>query len=61
VTARPGDRVQAHPATDSWMMGDRWGSVAKVGPKRVHVNMERSGRLRRFAPENLLDSEGNEI
>jgi len=25
-----GDRVQLHPATDRWMMGDRFGEVVQV-------------------------------
>lgn len=49
-----GDRVQAHPATDAWMRGDRYGAVESVGRKRVHVRMDRSGRILRFAPENLV-------
>src|SRR5215831_12261189 len=47
-------RVESHPATDAWIMGDRYGTVVKVGRKLVHVKMDRSGRVRRFAPRNLL-------
>lgn len=51
---RPGDRVMAHPATDAWMQGDRYGVVAKISPRAtVLVRMDRSKRLRRFLPENL--------
>jgi hypothetical protein len=39
-----GKRVELHPATDAWMMGDRYGEVVKVGTKYVHVKMDRSGR-----------------
>jgi len=48
-----GTRVQAHPATDAWMRGDRFGTVAAVGRKLVHVRMERSGRVLRFGPDLL--------
>lgn len=49
------DRVQAHPATDTWMRGDRYGVVEKIGRKYVHVRMDRSGRTLRFLPVNLLE------
>lgn len=50
-----GDRVQAHPGTDTWMMGDRFGTVSKLGRKYIHVKMDRSGRTIRFTPDNLLE------
>lgn len=49
-----GQRVEVHPATDAWWMGDRFGTVAKLGRKWVHVAMDRSGRTRKFSPEHLL-------
>jgi hypothetical protein len=49
-----GERVEAHPATDAWMMGDRYGTVHKIGHKYVHVLMDRSGRVRFFTPKNLM-------
>ena len=49
-----GDRVQSHPATDAWMQGDRYGEVVKIGHSYVHVKMDRSEKVRRFAPENLI-------
>lgn len=52
---RIGDRVQLHPATDAWMMGDRFGTVVKIGRKLVHVLMVRSGKVRRVAPGNICD------
>lgn len=52
---KPGDRVQTHPATDTWMMGDRYGVITKVGTKLVYVKMDRSGRTIRFHPRNLLN------
>lgn len=45
-----GDRVELHPATDAWMMGDRYGDVVKVGAKLVHVRMDRSGKVRKLTP-----------
>ena len=51
---RKDQRVQLHPATDRWMMGDRFGAVAKVGRVKVHVKLDRSGRTIAFAPENVL-------
>jgi hypothetical protein len=49
-----GERVEAHPATDSWMSGDRFGTVEKIGRKYIHVKMDRSGRIRKFTPNNVL-------
>ena len=42
-----GERVELHPATDAWMMGDRFGNVTHIGRKLVHVKMDRSGLVRR--------------
>lgn len=39
-----GDRVMAHPATDLWMSGDRYGTVVRIGRKWHSVKMDRSGR-----------------
>lgn len=44
-----GDFVHAMPHTDSWMRGDRNGTVVTIGYKWVTVRMARSGSLRRFA------------
>jgi hypothetical protein len=49
-----GERVQSHPATDRWMMGDRFGSVVKIGSRLVHVKMDRSGRTIKYSANNLL-------
>lgn len=51
---RVGAIVQAHPATDTWMRGDRYGVVASVGRKWITVRMTRSGRMVKFHPDNLL-------
>ena len=44
------DRVEIHPATDAWMMGDRYGEVIKIGRKYLHVKMDRSNKVRRLTP-----------
>lgn len=51
---RVGNVVQAHPATDAWISGDRYGIVEKIGRKFVHVRMDRSRRLQPFLPDNLI-------
>jgi hypothetical protein len=48
-----GQRVQMRPATDAFMMGDRYGNVVKIGQKLVHVKMDRSGKIRKVSPGNL--------
>ncbi|HLY56478.1 MAG TPA: hypothetical protein VKS60_13030 [Stellaceae bacterium] len=52
-----GQRVQAHPATDTWMRGDRFGRVEAIGRKHVTVRMDVSGGAIRFHPDNLLPVE----
>jgi hypothetical protein len=49
-----GDRIETHPATDAWMQGDRFGTVVNIGSKWVEVEMDRSGRKRRFLPADLI-------
>jgi hypothetical protein len=51
------DRVQAHPATDSWMQGDRYGVISKIGRKYIHVLMDRSCRICKFAMDNVIQVE----
>lgn len=48
---KTGERVQLHPATDAWMMGDRYGEIVKIGAKYVHVKMDRSGKVRKLTPD----------
>jgi hypothetical protein len=63
-----GARVELHPATDEWMQGDRYGEIVGRGRRReyrdrstvtasferlVVVKLDRSGRTRRFHPENV--------
>jgi hypothetical protein len=47
----PGQRVEFHPATDLWMRGARYGTVRKAGRKRVHVEVDRLGRVLRVSPD----------
>lgn len=46
-------RAATHPATDAWLAGDRYGEVTAVGRTRIHVKMDRSGRVRRFRTQDL--------
>lgn len=50
----PGQRVQLHPGTDRWMMGDRYGEVVKVGSVRVFVRLDRSGKTLWFRRQDVL-------
>lgn len=49
-----GQRVEAHPGCDCWIMGDRFGTVVKNGRKYVHVKMDRSQRVRKFTPDRIF-------
>ena len=51
-----GDKVQLHPATDTWMRGDRYGTVAKVTRSRVSVTLDVSGQTRKFNPSLILQA-----
>lgn len=48
-----GQRVELHPATDAWMMGDRYGEVVKIGRTYIHVKMDRSGKVRKVRADLL--------
>lgn len=52
-TVTIGDRVELHPATNAWMFGDRFGEVARIGRKYVHVKMDRSGRTLQLIPADI--------
>lgn len=43
-----GDRVELSPATDLWMRGARFGTVARVTKKHVHVKIDKLGIVKRF-------------
>lgn len=48
-----GDRIEAAPHLDCWMAGDRYGTVESIGRVYLSVRMDRSGKLRKFVPENV--------
>ena len=48
-----GHRVELHPATDQWMMGDRYGVVTRSNHKYLTVKMDRSGKSYRALSEDL--------
>ena len=64
---RIGKRVELHPATDAWMMGDRYGEIVGVSkrarsfldprdPRNGHtfrVKMDRSGKVLRVSEGNI--------
>ena len=52
-----GERVSMHPATDAFMMGDRYGQVVKIGKSKIHVKMDRSRKTRLVLPRNLQHME----
>ena len=61
---RKGMRVQLHPATDSWMRGDRFGTVVHAPSvtktshnrgKHVQVLMDRSNKTLRLRPEDISE------
>lgn len=50
---KPFQRVEVAPHTNAWISGDRFGDVVKIGRFYVHVKMDRSGKVRKFVPENI--------
>ena len=68
---KKGTRVALHPATDEWMQGDRYGEIVGRGHYREYVEtfakehtrsrpwlvkLDKSGRVRRFHPDNLFEA-----
>lgn len=55
-----GHRVQLHPGTDAWMMGDRFGEIrgyvnsANDGAL-IRVRLDKSRKIREFHPRNLAE------
>ena len=49
-----GRRVELHPATDRWMMGDRFGEVVRFRDGVVHVRLDKSRKTLRFRPDDIL-------
>jgi hypothetical protein len=48
-------RVQLHPFTDRWLMGDKYGTIVKIGRKYVHVRMDWSNQTIRVSEHYLLE------
>jgi len=46
-------RVQLHPATDAWMMGDRYGECVRIGTRFAYIKCDRSGQTRKVALVNV--------
>ena len=54
---------QLHPATDRWMMGDRYGKVIRqVKPNRIdpkdefyRVKLDKSGKVLTFHVSNIIE------
>jgi len=63
MSLRIGQRIQLHPGTDRWMMGDRYGEVvgfARDG-RRVRVKLDKSGKTMLFHKERILDLDGSTL
>ena len=52
-----GRRVELHPATDAWMMGDRYGTIVKVNKFNVSIKMDKSGRILKATENNYTEVE----
>ena len=51
-----GQRVELHPGTDRWMMGDRYGVVTAPSIKgMVRVKLDKSGRSLLFRYQDVTD------
>jgi hypothetical protein len=48
-----GSRVELHPATDRWMMGDRYGTIVRAGRTKIAVLMDKSGKVIKVRPSYL--------
>jgi hypothetical protein len=52
-----GRNVQLHPATDRWMMGDKFGQITKVEPDKVRVRLDVSQKSLWFKRDDILNPE----
>ena len=57
IFLRLGRRVELHPATDAWMMGDRYGTIVKVNKSNVSIKMDKSGRTLKVTENNYTEVE----
>ena len=49
-----GKRIQLHPGTDQWMMGDRYGPVTRANKDgTLQVKMDRSGKSLRVRRDHV--------
>lgn len=48
-----GQRVAIHPANNSWLMGERFGEVIRLGRRWVYVKLDLSRREIPFYPGDL--------
>lgn len=55
-----GQRVELHPGTDRWMMGDRLGVVSRMSASHVWVKLDVSRKTLPFNPENILTKNNDE-
>ena len=49
-----GDRVKIRSHHDVWMMGDRYGTIEKIGRKYIHVFMDTSRMTRKFTESDII-------
>lgn len=55
--ALPGDRIRVHPASDWFMRGVKYATVAIVGRKWIHVTSDAGHRIK-LSPANVMPLEG---
>lgn len=53
-----GERVQLHPGTDRWMMGDRYGVVTGHIKGKIRVKLDKSGKSLLFYNKDVCDLDG---
>jgi hypothetical protein len=55
LTPTIGTRIELHPATDRWMMGDRFGMVTGIDKPtgRFRVKMNVSGKTLKIPPDQI--------
>lgn len=50
---REGQRIELHPASDLWMAGARYGTVVRIGTKKVEVSLDKLTGLHHIPPGML--------
>ena len=50
-----GQRVQLHPGSYRWVLGNRYGEVIKVNRTNIEVRLDKSGTVAKLHPSQIAE------